>query len=62
MSDVTIHLASYSIGDTADDLRPIPRRANSYPERALAKRKIDDSDDLTIRERELSESTLRELP
>jgi hypothetical protein len=45
-SDVAIHFAAYAIGDTVDDLGAVLRRIDVDPERALAKGKIDDPDDL----------------
>jgi hypothetical protein len=44
--DVAIHLAAHAIGDTVDDLRAVLRRIDVNPERALAKWKIDNADDL----------------
>ena len=45
-TNVAIHLAPHAIGDTVDDLRAVLRRIDVNPERALAKRKIDNADDL----------------
>jgi hypothetical protein len=45
-TNVAIHLAPHAIGNAVDDLRAVLRRIDVNPERSLAKRKIDNADDL----------------